>query len=113
MHYQPSDLLEAILAMKNGQVAADLNNKFNEVLHSVLNTAGKGELTIKFKIEPSRLAIGGAVVEVEASHECKLKKPEPKIGRSIFFVGPDGRLTRDNPDQEALFGGGPEVQKEK
>lgn len=104
MTYENTDLLEAILAMCNGQVAADLNNKFNEVLHAVLDNAGKGELTIKFTIQPSRRAIGGAVIEVEARHECKLKKPELQIGRGVFFVSPTGKLTRDNPDQAEMFG---------
>lgn len=98
-----TDLLQVILDMRNGQVAADCNAKFNEVLKAVIETGGKGELNVKFRIKPSKMGMGGAVVEVETDHECKVKKPELEIGRSFFFVTKDGDLTRDDPDQAAMF----------
>ncbi len=99
-----TDLLQVLLDMRNGQVAADCNQKFNDVLRSVIETAGKGELTIKLFIKPSKLGMGGAVVEVETEHECKMRRPELSVGRSLFFVSESGDLVRDNPDQAALFG---------
>jgi hypothetical protein len=89
--------------MRSGAVAADCNEKFNEVLAAVLETAGKGELTIKLMISPSKMGLGGAVLEVQASHEIKTKKPELEIGKAFFFVAPDGTLSRDNPAQAAMF----------
>lgn len=100
-----TDLLNVLLDMRSGQVATDCNLKFNEVLKAVLDTGGKGELTIKLLIKPSKLAMGGAVIEVETEHECKLKKPELAIGKAVFFVTKDGDLTRNNPDQGPLFDG--------
>ena len=35
--------------MRGGQVAADVNEKFNQVLGGGLETGGKGELTIRVK----------------------------------------------------------------
>ena len=98
-----TDLLAVIMDMRNGAVAADCNEKFNEVLKAVLDTGGKGELNIKLKIEPSKMGMGGAVVEVKTEHECKLKKPELAVGTSLFFVTRDGNLTRDDPAQAAMF----------
>lgn len=98
-----TDLLQILLDMRNGKVAADCNEKFNEVLTAVLETAGKGELTIKLSIRPARMGMGGAVIEVETEHECKLKKPQLEIGRSVFFVNANGDLQRDDPAQEAMF----------
>src|ERR1700693_446368 len=92
-----TDLLQVLLDMRNGQVAGDCNLKFNEVLKAVLDTGGKGELTIKLFVRPSKMGMGGAVVEVETEHECKLKKPELAVGRSLFFVTKDGDLTREDP----------------
>jgi hypothetical protein len=89
--------------MRNGQVAADCNGKFNDVLKSVLETGGKGELVIKLFLKPAKMGMGGAVIEVETEHDCKVKKPELAVGRSVFFVTKDGDLTRDDPDQTALF----------
>lgn len=100
---EQNDLLGILLDMRSGQVAADCNQKFNEVLQAVLETGGKGELTIKLLIQPSKFAMGGAVVEVETEHECKSKKPELKVGKATFFVTREGRLTREHPDQTGMF----------
>lgn len=105
-----TDLLSVLLEMRNGAVAADCNAKFSEVLKAVLDTGGKGELTIKLFVKPSKMGMGGTVVEVETDHECKLKKPELEIGRSFFFVTADGDLTRQDPAQTAMF---TETAKEK
>lgn len=106
-----ADILRTIFDMRNGEVAADISRKWDEVLKAVLESRGKGELTIKLKIEPSKCAIGGAVLEVATSHECKLKKPELAVGQALFFVTSDGELTRDDPAQVAMFG--EQEQKEK
>lgn len=103
MQREKTDLLQVLLDMRSGQVAADCNTKFNDVLAAVLDTGGKGELTIKLKIEPSKMGMGGAVIEVETSHECKVKKPEFQIGRSFFFVSAEGKLTREDPQQTQMF----------
>lgn len=94
-----NDLLGILLDMRSGQVAADCNQKFNDVVSAVLETGGKGELTIKIFIAPSKFAMGGAVVEVETEHECKLKKPELKVGKAVFYVSKEGGLSRTPPDQ--------------
>lgn len=98
-----NDILATLLDMRNGRVCADINAKWSEVLKAVLDTGGKGELTIKLMVKPNRLAMGGAVVEVETMHECKLKKPELPIGGSVFFVTAEGQLSRTDPAQESMF----------
>ena len=85
-----TDLVGLLMEMRGGRVAADCNEKFNEMLTGVLETGGKGEFTLKIKCEPSKMGIGGAVLEVETEHECKLKKPELRVGKSVFFVTKDG-----------------------
>ena len=100
-----TDLLQTLLDMRNGRVVTDVNQKFNEVLSAVIETGGKGELTIKLIVKPSRMAMGGAVVEVETYHECKIKKPELEIGSSVFFVTKEGNLTRYDPDQQDMLQG--------
>jgi len=108
-----TDLLQVLLDMRNGQVAADCNKKFNEVLTAVLDTGGKGELTLKLSVKPSRMGMGGVVLEVEASHELKTKKPELPIGKATFFVSSDGTLTRDDPSQGTMFEMPQDEAKEK
>lgn len=98
-----TDLIQTLIEMRNGEVAMDCNRKFNELLAAVFGTASKGKITITVQVAPSKLAMGGAVVEVETTHECTIKKPEMAIGRSLFFVTQDGTLTRDDPAQAAMF----------
>lgn len=97
------DFVSTLMEMRGGEVACDVNRKFHELLTSVLETGAKGELTLKFKIKPSKFAMGGAVLEVETEHDCKVKKPELSIGRSLFFVSKEGNLSRDDPAQIALM----------
>lgn len=108
-----TDVLQFLLDMKNGRVASDVNDKFNEVLDAVIETGGKGELTVKLKVQPSRFATGGVVIEVEAVHECKLKKPELAMGKAVFFVTKEGTLTRNDPGQESMFSAADEVDRGK
>lgn len=98
-----TDVLQALMEMRNGEVAMDCNRKFNELLSAVLETGTKGKFSLSIEIKPSKFALGGAVLEVETQHECKVKKPELNVGRSLFFVAKDGRLTRDDPAQESMF----------
>ena len=98
-----SDFVSTLMAMRGGEVALDCDRKFKDVLAAVLETGQAGEIVLKVKVKPSKFAMGGAVLEVETSHECKLKKPELSIGKSLFFVGQDGLLTRDDPAQLAMY----------
>lgn len=107
------DIVTLLMEMRSGRVATDINDKFQDVLRGVLETGGKGELTVKLLIKPSKMGMGGAVIEVETEHEVKTKRPELKIGRSMFFVNKDGQLTRDDPDQAGMFAGEPEPSTKK
>ena len=105
-----NDLLQVLTDMRSGAVAIDISNKFDEMIRAVLDTGGKGELTIVLKAEPSKLGMGGAVLEIQAEHTCKMKKPELAVGKSFFFVTRDGMLTRDDPLQTDMFT--PDVRQE-
>jgi len=100
---QPTDFIQTLTDMRNGEVLLDVNGKFNELLEHVLSIGAKGSITLTVQVQPSKRALGGAVVEVTASHDCKLKLPELAIGNSLFFVTKDGRLTRDDPAQTEMF----------
>ena len=98
-----TDLLQTLLDMRSGQVAADCNEKFNQVLQAVIDTGGKGKLTLELNIEPAKFGMGAAVLEVSIDHNIKLKKPELEIGNAVFFVTKEGTLTRDDPAQTQMF----------
>ena len=98
-----TDLIACLVEMRNGQVVIDLNEKFNKVLTGVLDTGGKGEMIVKLHVRPSKMGLGGAVVEVEMEHDVKVKVPELEIGKAFFYVNRDGTLTREDPAQTAMF----------
>ena len=61
MEGQKNDLLQVLTDMRNGAVAIDISAKFDEMIKAVLETGGKGELTITLKAErrspaPGRLS---------------------------------------------------------
>lgn len=98
-----TDFIGVLAEMKNGEVLTDLNAKFNELLEAVFSTSSKGSMTIKVLVKPTRLAMGGTVVEVAAEHECIVKKPELALGASTFFVTKEGVLSRNHPGQDDMF----------
>lgn len=104
-----ADLMGALAEMRGGEVWNDIHRKFNEVLTAVLNTRAKGQLTLTLNIMPSKVAMGGAVVEVAMDHAIKMKKPELEIGNGHFFVTEEGKLSRDDPNQAKMF----ELEAEK
>lgn len=110
---QQTDFMGVLASMRNGEVMRDLSEKFNEVLTGVLDTGGKGELTVTFKIEPAKLGMGGIVLEVSTEHKTKIKRPELQVGASTFFVGRDGRLTREDPHQTEMFAIGETVKEHR
>lgn len=97
-----TDLIHTLLEMRSGQVAARLNERFNEVLDAVLITGGKGHVDIRLKISASKFAMGGAVLEIEMSHETKLQKPELNVGKATFQVL-SGKLYSGDPNQTEMF----------
>jgi hypothetical protein len=100
---QLTDILRLLFDMRNGEVAGDISRHFDELKTAVIQTRGKGKLTIELSLEPSKCAIGGAVLEIKTKHICKVKKPELAVGDAHFFVTAEGDLTRDDPAQEAMF----------
>lgn len=98
-----TDFISTLMSMRGGEVALDCNHKFQEMLGSVLETGKKGKLVLSIEVKPSKVALGGAVIEVETTHDCSIKKPELSIGKAFFFVAEDGSLTRDDPAQMAMY----------
>lgn len=99
-----SDFINTLMEMRGGEVAMDCNRKLHELISAVLEAGKGGELALRVKVAPSKFGMGGAVLEVQVEHDCKVKKPELSLGKSLFFVSQDGTLTRDDPRQIALYG---------
>lgn len=110
---RPTDFVEMLMEMRDGKVVQDISAKFNELLDAVLDVGEKGKLTIDINLEPSRKGPGGVVMEVQANHSVKSKIPQLRLGKSTFFVTPERRLSRTDPDQARLFGADEESVEER
>lgn len=96
------DFVTMLMEVQDGDAARSVNVKLHELLDAIRNTAGKGTLTLKMTIEPSKLAMGGGVQMVSTSVEVAIKKPELGIGESLFYITEDG-LSRNDPRQDEMF----------
>lgn len=100
------DFVATLMDMRNGKVAADVSRDFTELCTAVLETGGKGQITLTIDITPTRADMTvGRIKEVSFKHAVKLKKPKRPIGPSTFFVTDTGDLTRTDPDQVEMFNG--------
>lgn len=106
-----SDFIAEVIGMRGGRVYADINLKANEVIDAVIENGGKGKLMVTFDFKAER-SEDGCIVEVSTGHELKIKKPDKHIGRSLFFVGRDGRLTTVDPAQTEMFEDAPAETRE-
>lgn len=90
------DLLKVLASHQDGEALLELNNKFTDVVQSVLSTGQKGAITITYNVKPAKV-VDGRVTQVETDIAIKTKKADPAVGKGMFYVDPgDGRLTRDN-----------------
>lgn len=97
-----ADYIQTLLEARNGQIAADINRKFGDLLAGIRETGKAGKITVVLAVKPSRVK-DFQVAEVAISHDCKIAKPEQDIGEAVFFVTPDGGLTRSDPEQQEMF----------
>ena len=106
------DFVSMLMEMQGGDVATQINVKMHELVAAVTGTGRKGELNIKIKFEPSKRAMGGGVLMISNTAEVTIKKPEPGLGMSLFFVDDDGNLRRDDPRND-IQGGLFETEKKE
>lgn len=92
--------LDLIGDLRRGKTAHDLTEKLHTLIASCLDTGKKGDLILKLTVEPdpeldSQMRVRDAIT---------LKAPERTVKPSLFFVDPDGNLTRTDPHQTTLDG---------
>lgn len=88
-----------IFALRNldaGSVMNEAGDKLSQLRADVLRRQGKGQMTIKIDVAPYR----GEALEMEMT--IAVRAPREERQRSIFFVGSDGNLSRNDPRQREL-----------
>jgi len=95
-----ADLLKTIMDADHGGSASEANRKFAEMLSAVYATRKRGVLKFTLEVSPSKFSKhDGSVTGVEVRINVDTKKPEFDNPSSMFFVMPDGSLSRRHPDQ--------------
>jgi hypothetical protein len=85
--------------LDDGAVHAEMSSSLRDLIEAVNTTGKTGTLTLTIKAKPAgRNAFGNLIV----THEVKVKEPDNDRPESVWFVTPDGNLSRDNPAQQRL-----------
>lgn len=97
-----SHFLAAIERIDGGHVIETADDQLREVVSAVNRTGKKGTVTVTLEVEPNGEMGFAATAKVSA------KAPQLSFGKSFFFQGPGGDLTRTPPDyvQKALLNAG-------
>lgn len=82
---------------RSGHLHDEVSEALRQVVEGVGATGRKGKVTIEIMIEPFKNATGGVVT---ISDDVKVKLPSTDRDSSLFFVTPEGNLTRDTPQRE-------------
>jgi len=98
-----SDILSVMADLDRGHFAINAGRRFSELTKAIQDVRGSGTLTIKLKVKPVGISqTTGKVNQFEIKPEISIDKPEHPLRPSLFFVTEDAKVTRDDPDQEAL-----------
>ena len=81
-----------------GDTEDELSAQVKRCVEAAAETGRMAKLTLVLKFKPA----GGRAGQVEISDSIKSNLPELDRGTSLFFVTPDGNLTRENPTQRDL-----------
>ncbi len=95
---QTADFIGMLMEMGRGSTSIEASRKLSELTDAICETGDKGTFTLKLEVTPSGMK-HGRVNQFEIRPVIQISKPEPKQGKSIFFVTAAGKLTRTNPDQ--------------
>ena len=81
-------------------LAEELADALNDMVHASTETGKVSELAIKLKMKP----MAGNSGQMELDTDVKAKLPQPTRGKTIMFATPDNNLQRENPKQQTLEG---------
>lgn len=94
LHPHPS-FSELVTDLADGQVDHHLTTELSRIAEAVHETGHQGELTIKLKLKRER---GMVLVHVESN----AKLPKEAMHATLFHVGLNGALLREDPRQQKL-----------
>lgn len=86
--------LEFLQTFRRGELIAEADEQFGELMAAIRRTGGKGDITIKL---PFKVNEAG---QIECVPQLSTRKPRKPLGTGIYYVTDEGRLTRRDPSQD-------------
>jgi hypothetical protein len=90
-----SQLIATLNQIAKGQAIAEADAALAALVEQVKTIGKAGKLTLTLAIGPTK--INGAL---QLEMESKATAPRPDRQASLFFIGRDGMLTREDPNQK-------------
>lgn len=91
-----SHFLMAIGRIDGGLPVETADQQLREVIAAVQRTGKKGSVTLTLEVAPN------GEMGFAASAKVSAKAPNVDFGKSFFFMGRHGDLTRESPDMQQL-----------
>lgn len=96
---EPRDFSSFLLEQSRGATHAELSEGLHDLVGRVQDTGKKGSLTLIITVEPMKGDDGAVII----GDEIRLKLPEHDRPASMYFIGSDGNVMRDDPRQASIF----------
>ena len=92
-------IMDIMSQIRGGYALSEAGKKLDELVKAVSATGKPGEVTFTIKVAPDKS--DDTIVTLKPSIKAKI--PERGFSEGAFFVGPDGRLTKEDPKQTSMF----------
>jgi hypothetical protein len=87
---------DTLNAVRYGELVAELDAAWNQLVNKVRDTGKKGSLTIKLDLTPGK----GMAMEID--DHMSVKEPKFPKGSTLLFPTVEGNLQRTDPNQRTL-----------
>lgn len=85
--------------LRGGYALHEASKRLDEAVRAVRATGKKGSVTLTIDIIPDKT--DDRIIKMQPN--VKYKIPDKGFSEGIFFVGPDGRITKEDPAQLELL----------
>lgn len=82
-----------------GGLHDELTQKLHELVSVVEGTGKAGKLVLTLEVKKHRNDLGGAMIVID---DVELKLPKSDRGGAIYFLTPEGNLSKSDPQQRTM-----------
>ena len=98
-----TDVVGIMVVLDRERFLISAGHEFQTLVDAVRETNKAGKITIELTVTPSGWKRGtGLPNQVDVEPKISTKIPRHDMGKSIFFLDDNNKLTRNDPDQEEL-----------